>query len=282
MNRIAAALILVVAALLSAAAAPTSKPRSILPESFAGWQKSGRDFSADPADADSANPAVLKEYGFDAFEAAVYTRPDRKMEVKAIRFRDATGAYGAFTFYKTPEMQTEKIGDQASSANNHVLFYRGNLLVEAVLDRVTPMSAAELRELASDLPLPAGNARNLPSLPLYLPKQGYIRNSVKYVVGPMGFDKLNSPISAAQIGFATGAELAQAEYKTGEGTATLAVISYPTPQIAGQHLRSLEATHPQTGEAAPSLFSKRSGPLVATVTGAISPREARSLLASVN
>jgi Family of unknown function (DUF6599) len=283
MKRILPVLTLLLGALLPAsAAAPSGKPQPLLPESFAGWQKSSTHLSANPADADKVNPEVLKEYGFQVFEKSAYTRPDRTMEVKAIRFRDATGSYGAFTFYKTPEMQTEKIGDQASSANNRVLFYRGNILVEVVLDRVTPMSAAELRELAGDLPLPAANARNLPTLPLYVPRQGYIRNSVKYVVGPVGFAVLNSSIPAAQIGFQSGAELAQAQYKSGEGTATLTVISYPTPQIAGERLRTLEAAHPQPAQGAPSFFSKRSGPLVAMVTGAISPREAKSLLASVN
>ena len=49
---------------------------------------------------------------------------------------DASGAYGAFTYYKQPEMLNEKIGDQASSLNNRVLFYRGNVLVEAVFDKL--------------------------------------------------------------------------------------------------------------------------------------------------
>jgi hypothetical protein len=64
----------------------------------------------------------------------------------------------------------------------------------------------------------------------------------------------------------------------------LTLISYPTPQIAGDRLRAIEAGRPQPpdGSTAPLFLTKRSGPLVAIVTGAISPREAKSLLASVN
>jgi uncharacterized protein DUF6599 len=279
-------LIMLLAALLPALAAnPKNKPDSLLPEAFAGWQKSApARTGANPADVDKVNPGLLKEYGFADFEDATYHKGDRTIEVKAIRFADASGAYGSFTFYKAPEMQKEKIGDQAVSANQRVLFYRGNVVIQAVLDRVTPMSAAELRELAADLPLPTGSARNLPTLPLYLPRQGYVPNTAKYVAGPLGLASISAPVAAKQVEFERGAEVAQGQYNSGQGTATLTLISYPTPQIAGERLRAIEGAHPQSqdGSTSPLFLSKRSGPLVAIVTGAISTREAKSLLASVN
>src|ERR1019366_9996249 len=81
-----------------------------LPESFPGWTKAGSAQSTtDPAKADAAYPAVLKEYGFTGAETVTYTRADgRKLTVKAARFNDATGAYGAFTFYRQPTMGTER------------------------------------------------------------------------------------------------------------------------------------------------------------------------------
>src|SRR5579864_1631706 len=137
-----------------------------LPQSFAGWTKSGPvQSSVDPAKADAAYPAVLKEYGFADAETATYTRADgRKLTVKAARFNDATGAYGAFTFYRQPAMGTERIGTKAASANQRILFFRDNILVDADFDRLTEMSAAELRELAGMLPSAKATAANLPSL----------------------------------------------------------------------------------------------------------------------
>ena len=38
---------------------------AMLPDAFAGWQKSTADTSANPADADKVNPDLLKEYGTD-------------------------------------------------------------------------------------------------------------------------------------------------------------------------------------------------------------------------
>src|SRR5579884_4120862 len=143
---------------------------SVLPKDFGGWHmQSAAKTSADPAVADPANAGVLKEYGFNGFESAFYTRDDgRKLTLKAARFSDASGAFGAYTFYLQPEMQKEEIGDQGASFNQRILFYRGNILIDALFDRLSAMSAAELRELAGTLPKRTGNAANLPPVLAYM------------------------------------------------------------------------------------------------------------------
>jgi hypothetical protein len=276
-----------------APAVKAASPLAILPKEFGGWQLSGTaQTSLDATVADPANPGVLKEYGFTDFSTGTYARDDgRKLTLRAARFGDASGAYGAFTYYKQPEMLNEKIGDQGSSLNNRVLFYRGDILVDAVFDKLSVMSAAELRELASGLPLPQGSASNLPSLPTYLPKQAYVKNTAKYIMGPLTLDKIGSPISSALIDFAAGAEVVQGTYESSGGAATLVLISYPTPQIAAEHLRRIEAAHAPNAQPAPgtpavadvgTFSDKRSGPLVAIAAGPFSQSEAKSLLASVH
>jgi len=238
------------------------------------------------------NAAVLKEYGFTSFESNTYTRDDgRKLTLRAARFGDASGAYGAYTYYKTPAMLIEKIGDGAASMNERVLFYRGNILVDAVFQKLSAMSAAELRELAQGLSLPAGNTRNLPGLPAYLPPQSYVKNTAKYVVGRAALQNLDAPVPAELVDFNAGAEVVLGNYNSSGGEATLMLISYPTPQIAADHLRSIEAARPQSSaNNAPAtnsilqspIFDKRTGPIVVVVAGPLSQAEAKSLLASVN
>src|SRR5580704_2040560 len=237
--------VLAVAALFaSAALAGERAPATpILPQQFAGWQLSGSaQSSTDPSAADPVNAALLKEYGFADFASGTYTRDDgRKLSVKAARFADASGAYGAFTYYKVPQMITEQIGDQGSSLNERVLFYRGNILVDAVFAKLSAMSAAELRALADAVPLPSGEARNLPSLPRYLPRARYLKNTAKYVVGPVGLDKISAPLPAQLVDFSVGAEVVVGDFNATDGRATLMLISYPTPQIAAEHLRRIDA-----------------------------------------
>ena len=172
-----------------------------------------------------------------------------------------------------------------------MLFYRGNILVDADFGKLTAMSAAELRELASLLPLPAGNTRNLPGLPAYLPAQSYVKNSAKYVVGGIGLEKINAPLPAQLVNFSAGAEVVFANYNSSGGPAALMLISYPTPQIAAEHLRQIDAatqagTQPKADGSFPldagRVFTKRTGPIVVVASGPLSASEAISLLASVN
>src|SRR5208283_363246 len=199
---------MVVLALLGAMASATSA-QNILPKSFAGWTQTGDlKTTTQPAQADAAYPAVLNEYGFTTAETANYARPDgRKLTVKAARFKDATGAYGAFTFYRDPAMKSEQIGTKAASANQRILFFRSNVLVDAAFDRITGMSAAELRELAGMLPEAKSTADNLPNLPEYLPKQGAVENSAKYILGPQALAATKTPLSAELVNFSVEPEI---------------------------------------------------------------------------
>ena len=253
----------------------------LLAKSFAGWTRSGStQTTTDAARADAAYPAVLKEYGFTGSETATYTREDgRKVTIKAARFNDATGAYGAFTFYRQPAMRTERIGTKAASANRRILFFRDNVLVDANFDRLTEMSAAELRELAGMLPNAKGAAGNLPTLPEYLPKSDAVENSAKYILGPQALVAAKAPVTPEQIDFSHDPEILIQDYSPKSGPLTLMLIQYPTPQIAGERLRVLQSAQ----QSAPNtLLVRRSGPLVDIVTGATTSDEAQKLLTSVN
>jgi hypothetical protein len=274
------------------AKAPAAQPAAILPTAFGGWQLQGSPtLSTDPAVADPTNAAVLKEYRFTDVASATFTSDDgRTLKIRAARFEDASGGFGAYTFYLQPEMKKEDIGDQAASLGNRVLFYRGHILVDALFSQQTAMSAAQLRELAGMLPRPRGSAGNLPGFIEFLPHKDYIRNTQKYVMGPAALNALGAPVSTDLVDFGASSELTLAHYDTASGEATLTLISYPTNQMAADHLRRIDAAHqlaqPQTGvsvvEGAGTFHDKRTGPIIAIVTGGISDSDAKSLLGEVN
>ena len=270
---------IVLIVLLAGPAFAASDP-TLLPKSFAGWTQTGEvTTTTQPAQADAAYPAVLNEYGFTGAETATYTRPDgRKMTVKAAQFKDATGAYGAFTFYRDPAMKEERIGTKSASANERILFFRSNVLVDAKFDRVTVMSAAELRDLASMLPEPPANAANLPNLPEYLPKQGAVEGSAKYLLGPQAMAVAKSPISSELVNFGVDPEILTQTYTTSDGAVNLMLVQYPTPQIAIERLRAIQAA-PESGT---GFVARRTGPIIVVESGAIGSRDAKALLNSVN
>lgn len=276
-------IVLLGAAFADQSASKPASPAELLPAAFGGWHMAKPVQSNNAAAADPTNANVLKEYGFTDFEVAAYTRDDgRKLTVKAARFADASGAYGAFSFYKTPEMLNEKIGDQGYSLNERILFYRGNILVDAVFQQLSAMSAAELRELADALPRPAGSSGNLPGLPAYLPKESYRQNTSRYVVGPAALEKLGAPLSPQYVDFSKGAEVVLGDYNVSGSVATMMLISYPTPQIAASQLKQIESAQQahQLGES--QIVSRRTGPILVLVSGPVSAGDAKSLLALVN
>ncbi len=286
----------VVASLVSVAFAAGTVPDSatppILPKQFAGWQIQGAtQASKDAAVADPTNAALLKEYGFTDLEAATYKSDDgRTLKIRAARFADASGAFGAYTFYLQPEMAREEIGDQGASINQRVLFYRGHIVVEAVFSQLSVMSAAGLRELAGVLPRPTGNAGSLPPILAFMPHHGYATNTEKYAEGPLALGAIGSPLPADLVDFSASPEVVLGQYSTPGGGATLVLIEYPTPAVAAEHLRRIDAAHhaaqPQAGVAAIEnvgpFFDKRTGPILAIAAGPLSQSDAQTLLGAVN
>jgi hypothetical protein len=126
-------------------------------------------------------------------------------------------------------------------------------------------------------------------LPTYLPKEAYVKNTAKYIMGPLTLDKIGSPLAAELIDFGAGAEVVEGTYRGSSGEGTLVLISYPTPQIAADHLKRIEAAHAAKQPAGTgvvvdvgSFGDKRSGPIVAVAAGLLSESETKSLLGAVH
>ncbi len=270
-------------------------PKALLPEAFDGWVPSEpSQVITDPAQADPANAAALKEYGLDSGLVANYKREGEKLSIRALRFEDASGAYGAYTYYRQNGWPREEIGTGAASDNNRVLFWEGTTVVDATFSRVGPMSAGELREIAHQLPVPIGNRAMIPPILLNLPQSRLDGQTTHYAVGPAGYAGSGGVLPPSLVGFDKGAEVVTANYSLISGPATLTIIDYPTPQIAEAQEPAIRAYLKAGSQAQPpwpkpltdsdlaSLEVRRSGPLVAVVSGDAIPDESHRLLESVH
>lgn len=262
---------------------------ALLPPAFGGWQLQGRiETSHDASAADPANAAILKEYGFIDFASGTYTRDDgRTVTIRAARFADATGAFGAYTFYLQPDMRREEIGDQGASSGKHALFYRGQIVVDASFSQESPMSAAELRSLAGMLPLPPANAGKLPSVLFFMPPHGYVANTQKLAVGPVSYSTLGAPLSANLVNFNADPDITQGQYTTPGGDATLLLIYYPNAQVAAAQLHQIDPKFKESPgiaavDNAGQFVIKRTGPILAIASGPASESDLKSLLGRVN
>jgi hypothetical protein len=270
-------------------------PTPALPDSFAGWIATEPAItSSDPAQADAANAEVLKEFDFTGASLANYKRSGETLSLRALRFRDASGAYGTYSFYRQNGWPKESIGDGATSNHNRVLFWVGSTVVDANFSRIGPMSGAELRELAAQFPRPEGARALPPPILSDLPRESIDGQTTHYALGPASYAGAGGVLPPELVDFDRGAEVVTATYSLSSGPATLTIIDYPTPQMAAAQENKIRAYTKSGSQAQPpwpkplvdsdaaSLEVRRSGPLVALVSGDATPEESHKLLATVH
>jgi hypothetical protein len=140
-------------------------------------------------------------------------------------------------------------------------------------------AAALLKTVQVGLPKVGGTKGLPPLLPTYLPAQALQRETVKYALGPVGYQAIGGGLPVEIIGFDKAAEVVTAKY---EGKGTLTLLLYPTPQIAGDHGRQIEAAVKQEGAPAGTVVMRREGPLVSMTSGAWKLAEAKEMVENIH
>jgi hypothetical protein len=194
------------------------------------------------------NPALWKELGLKAAEQADFGFH----RVTAYEMQDVTGAFAAADWLAGSDPRAVAVG-------RFVLTCTG---------KCPALPGEYLRSL------PDTTGGSAPTLPSYLPAQVRIAGSERYILGPATLAEFAPGLPAAVVGFEFAPEADLVRYRTPAGEATLAVFSYPTPQIARQQsdgFRKLSGA-----------FVKRTGPLVAIATGIADRNAAWGLLNQVN
>lgn len=283
------------AAVPAKAEAASPAADAMLPDSFAGWEATESPKTmTDAAQADAANAVALKEYDFSDAMTASYKRGSETLSLRALRFHDASGSYGAYSFYRKNGWPKEAIGTGATSDHNRVLFWLGNVVVDANFSHIGPMSGSELRELASHLQVPGGNRALTPPILSNLPKDALDERTTHYAMGPAAYAGSGGVLPAELVGFDRGAETVTANYSLRSNAATLTIIDYPTPQMAAAQETAIRNYLKAGSQAQPawpkplqdsdvaSLEVRRSGPLVVLVSGDAIPEESHKLLGLVH
>lgn len=270
-------------------------PKALLPDAFDGWVAAAPAKAiTDPEQVDPANTAALKEYGFSAAIVANYRREKETLSLRLLRFNDASGTYGAYSYFRQNGWPKAEIGSGAASNKNRVVFWVGTTVVDATFSQVGPMSAGELREIARHLPKATGNIALLPPILVDLPQPHLDPQTVHYAVGPASYAGSGGVLPPSLVRFDMGAETLTANYSLTSGPATLTIIDYPTPQMAHAQVDAIRAylkagsgaqppwPKPLTDSDLASLEVRDSGPLVAVVSGDAIPDESHRLLESVH
>jgi hypothetical protein len=257
-----------------------SSAQSILPQTFAGWT-AGTTLTPTIGFKGLAAETVSHEYGIVSGEKASYARSkDTLLEVSLLRMKDPSGAYGMYSYLRSPDMGHSDPGGHSVMSQQRALFLVGNLVLD--------IRGADLQKYGPDLNAlvaavtPKAEQGPLPTLTEHLPVKGFVDRSDKYILGPVALNEF-FPVSADDwLGFSHGAEAEVAKYNVEGRELNLLIADFPTPQVAQKRLVDLQQLY-HLNPAAPdgnssSLFAKRSITLIAIVSGARTQAEADKLL----
>ena len=134
----------------------------------------------------SARANILREYGVTSGERRDYTSGNDKITVTLYRMVDPSAAFGAFTFFRDPDMALPApitAASYAAGKRGHELLVVGNLMID-VNAGTAQMASADLNVLAKSLAAQA-DRRPYPPIATFLPREGLIPGSERYVLGPL-------------------------------------------------------------------------------------------------
>jgi len=305
----AAALALLAGFLLALPCRAADSPRPVLPRQFGSWTLTGAQevASASLSSTLGEDFPVLVESGLTSAYRGSYQRSGAgasgTMPAVLFRFRDASGAYGAYTFLRTPDMYSSDLTEKCAIGHDRILAVAGNLLLD--VSEPGAASLAELKMLVTEIQKQT-QPGSYPTLWQYLPGTGLERNSDHYVLGPAGLSKVFPLKTGDWLGLGQGTEAESGRYHLGRDNPTLLLAVYPTPQLARLKLQELVSTFgaktldqsppdasgtqtttlvppPSANEtvgapADPPLYAERNGLMVAVVSGARDARTARTLI----
>ena len=248
--------------LLLALLVPALAGAAIWPDAIGPYRKISTPVSALP------DRALWDECGLAETEAAVYENAGQRFTATAWRLHDSTGALAAFDWQRNPKATPSTAAALAAETPTTLLMTHGGYLL--YFDGHKPpapeldAAIAELRNL---------DTAALPTLPGFLPSENLVRNSERYVLGPVGLARFDPGIPPSVAAFHLGAEAQLGVFHSPKGDMALAIFNYPTQQIAMLKLGDFEKI--------PGAVVKRSGPLVAVVLAPADSDAAERLLSQV-
>ena len=218
-----------------------NKSQSILPNRFGSWVSSTSPAKVKPVGQDVA---ILTEAGLEESVIRQYSNGSQTLKVSLERFHDPSGAYEAYAALLDTDLEPSTVGQLTAIGHGRLIMIIGNYLVN--VDQPQLASTADLKELSSVVRKYA-DTTPLPPIRVFLPP-GFEDGTQRYALGPAAFKaalgKLGETEFASltkEVGFDFGAEAIFANYQKAKESGVLLLIDYPTPQLAEQHLRHLDA-----------------------------------------
>src|SRR5262249_19490942 len=157
---------------------PLLASAALLPENIGTYQR------GTVSKPELADRAIWDEYGLKESETAIFESGKKKLTATVWRLQDPTGALGAFDWQRPAQSKPSTGRKLAAEQQTGLMAAQGNYLVSVEGYKPT---AEELGSFLNSLN--HVDTTSLPVLPGYLPVDGRVANSERYVLGPAALGK---------------------------------------------------------------------------------------------
>lgn len=219
-----------------------------------------------------ADIGVVEDYGVRDVNELTVEVSGVPVSVRITEMADSAAAFGLFTYGREAD-QTDYapsvVGTEGYSESGRLVFWQASFVVE--LEGPAGASQSIGRALSGAITAPSRK----PPVSASLPSTGLVADSERYIV-TASLVRQRLGLDPELLGFENDVEMATASYQEGPARATLALLSYPTPQLARLHSEAWLSAVADPGP------TRRSGLLFGIVTSTNSPDLSEAILSELS
>lgn len=266
--------------------------QNLLPDQFAGWQTVPG--SATTATLDNLTPenaALFRACHEQSAERRSYQKNGATIDVTLYWMGDPTYGYSVYSLLRPQPATDFRPSPHSTIGTDSAMILVGNMLA-GVNGKNLPAYAHDFSALVAAIQ-PHASSEPYPTLWQYLPTGHFVPHSDRYALDPETLGRALTEVagqpwpSGDWLGFDDEVEAEVARYTVAGRPMTLMLASYPTQQLAAEHVKNMEqvfAINPAPGAATngrPVLYVKRLASLVGFVSGAQDAEQANRLLSEI-
>ncbi len=193
-----------------------------------------------------------------------------KLTITTYEMKDPTGALAAWEWQRSPKGRTCDLAPACNQDGSRIVVSDYNYLL--IFDGAVPTKRQVTENIKA---LPNKHDSSLPAILTFLPQQGMVANSARYILGPVSLAAFAPELVSSKPGFENGAEAQVAEYRIGKEDKPLRLVLfyYATPEMARIYTANFKRL--------PGLSVKRSDVLVALTLPPATREQSDTLLSRV-
>lgn len=188
---------------------------------------------------------IPKACGYRSLKVFSYTGPGGvRLTVEMYDMGTSANAFGLYSMKRTPNSRIIRLAHRSAFGHSDLVFWKDRYTFVVFSEGQKRASTTDLLAFAKAFSAMVTRRGQLPDILCYLPRQGYVENSVRFFRGKPALDTVKF-LPQDIFGLRARPEAAVAQYTRPQGT--VMVIRYPTARSAAEAAQACRKTPAASG-----------------------------------